>query len=240
MRWLIAGGALIVALIIIYEAFELGPNSSSGALLLNLGTEVLGITVTVAIVEYLLERKEHRDEARRIAWNVLHEIDHAVWIWQGGGREFDVDELIALPDEIDDGDHLPSFTQNIIMNIGSRSENTLRQRDDIMKESAELKNALMKLSPLSKVRNKTQPDMGGVVWAEIDSSVKENTEQEVYRKFRAEAGICCPDEWRDTKAELVVTGKFFKAGEAGYGHMARYALKIVVSKVEEVRAIERK
>ncbi|HEX8127737.1 MAG TPA: hypothetical protein VF527_01320 [Pyrinomonadaceae bacterium] len=159
MRWIIAGGALIVAVFIIYEAFELGPNSGSGALLLNLGTEVLGITLTVAIVEYLLEKRAHRDEARRIAWNVLHDIDHTIWVWQGGGREFDVEELTSLLDEISDGDPLPPFTQNLIMNMGSRSENTLRQRDDIMKVCPELKHALQELSPLSRVRNKTQPDM---------------------------------------------------------------------------------
>jgi len=53
---------------------------------MNLGTEIVGITLTVAIVEALLEKRARSDEARRIAWNVMHDIDHAVWVWQGGGR----------------------------------------------------------------------------------------------------------------------------------------------------------
>src|SRR5262249_52327422 len=142
VRWLIAGGALTVSVLIVYEAFSLGPNSGAGAFLLNLGTEILGITLTVAIVEALLEKRAKADEARRISWNVLHDIDHAVWVWQGGGREFDIAELQTLLNQISDNDPLPPFTQNLLLTLGSRSENTIRQRDDVMKQHPALLKAL--------------------------------------------------------------------------------------------------
>jgi hypothetical protein len=80
---------------------------------------------------------------------------------------------------------------------------------------------------------------GNVVWAEFDRSVEAKTEPEVYREFKESASLCCPAGWRDTQAELVVTGMFFKAGVEGYGHLGRYAMKVAVSKIEEVNATER-
>lgn len=153
MRFTIAGAALFASALVLYAAWRLGFNNSAGALLLNLGTEIIGITLTVAIVDALLTRRAEHEEAQRIATNVLHEIDHAVWVWKGGSRGFDLTELKALLDQISDDDPLPSFTQNLIMALASKSANTLRQRSSMMKKEASLKNALAYLSPLEKVRD---------------------------------------------------------------------------------------
>lgn len=75
---------------------------------------------------------------------------------------------------------------------------------------------------------------GNLVWAEFDESVVSATEPAVYDKFKKARSFCCPDEWRTRQTEMVVTGKFFAADEKGYGHHGRYALKLVVDKVEEV------
>lgn len=77
---------------------------------------------------------------------------------------------------------------------------------------------------------------GNTVWAEFGESVEAATKPEVYKKFREKANLCCPSGWRDSQAEVVVTGRFFKAeveGE-GYGHSGRYALQIIVNRVEKV------
>jgi hypothetical protein len=73
-----------------------------------------------------------------------------------------------------------------------------------------------------------------VVWAELDESVKSSTESAVYGKFREASSFCCPDGWRTKQTEMTVTGKFFKAGDEGYGHLGRYAFQIVIKKVESV------
>lgn len=82
---------------------------------------------------------------------------------------------------------------------------------------------------------------GTVIWAEIDKSVESVSQPETYKKFRSLASLCCPDEWRDSGAELLVTGKFFKATDNnnGYGHLNRYALKLVVNRIEAVSALEK-
>ena len=87
---------------------------------------------------------------------------------------------------------------------------------------------------------------GDVVWAEFDKSVEATTKPEIYSDFRRAASLCCPDGWRDTEVELLVVGKFSKANylghasDKGYGHMGRYALQLVVSRIEAVGAAERK
>jgi hypothetical protein len=87
---------------------------------------------------------------------------------------------------------------------------------------------------------------GHVVWVEFDESVEVTTKPEIYSDFRRSASICCPDEWRDTEVELSVVGKFSKsnyqgpASDKGYGHSGRYALQLVVSRIEAVSASERR
>jgi hypothetical protein len=77
-----------------------------------------------------------------------------------------------------------------------------------------------------------------VVWAEFGNSVETSSRPEIYEKFRWAEGFCCPEGWRTKHTELLVTGKFSKAGSddvgKGYGNDGRYAFQIVVDKVEEV------
>ncbi len=110
---------LAVAVGVVGLAFRVGPDKPWGALWLNLGTEIVGIVFTVAIVEWLFERRRRLEDARRMAWRVLHALDHAVWVWQGGHREFNLAELVALLKRVEDGDSLPGFTQNLLMQLGS-------------------------------------------------------------------------------------------------------------------------
>jgi hypothetical protein len=152
MRIGIAAAFLIISAFMIGSAFIEG-GVTKADFLLNLGTEVFGIVLTVAIVEYLLERRQLQDEARRIAWEVLHSVDHAVWVWQGGAREFDIDELQALLDLASESDPVPRFTQNLLLQIGSRSENMLRSKWAVVGINKNLKFALETLRLLSRMRD---------------------------------------------------------------------------------------
>jgi hypothetical protein len=160
---------LIISALMIGSAFITG-EATKGDFLLNLGTEVFGIVLTVAIVEYLLERRQLQNNAKQIAWEVLHSVDHAVWIWQGGARQFDIDELQTLLDLALESDPIPHFTQNFLLQIGSRSENTLRKNREVVVASKELKFALETLSILSQVRD----DNNLLPTAEIIQSLKKS------------------------------------------------------------------
>lgn len=152
LRILIVSLFLVVAGVIIGVSFN-GEDIKTADFLLNLGTEIVGIVLTVAIVEYLFERRRLLEEGKRIAWAALHELDHAVWVWQGGAREFDADEMKALLEMAGQDDPLPTFTQNLFLCIGSTADDTLRTRPDIMRVLPTLKSGLQKLRGLAEMRD---------------------------------------------------------------------------------------
>ena len=95
-----------------------GFDTAAGEVLGNLGTEVFGILVTIAVVDWFLERRRRQDRARELAWNTLHSIERAVWVWQGGPRQPGTDELLGLVAGIRPDDVMESSTQGLIQKIG--------------------------------------------------------------------------------------------------------------------------
>jgi hypothetical protein len=134
-------------------AFVVGPTTAGGGLLLNLTTEIAGILVTVLVIDVLVARRRREDEIRRLAWDLLHELDHAVRVWQGGRREPSVAELMALVSRIGAEDPVPWFTQNLFMRIGSRSAALRDLRPELVRASHELATALEALVPLASMRD---------------------------------------------------------------------------------------
>jgi hypothetical protein len=155
-----AGGLATAAFLC---ALALGQNRFGGSLLLNLGTEILGIAATVAVVDALLEQRKDDAEATRIGWGAMHELDHAVWVWQGGRREYFLDELWDLVTAIGDEDQMAAFTAGLFLNIGGRAGNTRRTRDPILRRHDALATALKSLSRLSAVRDSTDGLAAGEV-----------------------------------------------------------------------------
>lgn len=125
LRGLVTGGCLIVAAVVLWGSFVVGAGTPTGALLVNLGTEIVGIVMTVAVVEWFVERRRLHNRGRQIAWDSFHTVQHAVWVWQGGPREMDADELRGLLDAVADDDPVPDFTEELLLNIGSRSRRLL-------------------------------------------------------------------------------------------------------------------
>jgi len=148
-----------IAAVMVTTSLLLDKTASVYDLLLNLGSEVVGIALTVAIVDWLIERAKLREEAQRIGWAMLHDIDHAVWVWQGGRREFHLDELVALLNLVEDSDPLPPLTQNLLANLGIRASDTLRLQSRVFKYHRDLKHAMQYLASLSQIRelNKLMP-----------------------------------------------------------------------------------
>ncbi|HSG46409.1 MAG TPA: hypothetical protein VLA43_01220, partial [Longimicrobiales bacterium] len=93
-RILVPTAFLLVAGLVIWSAFLVQPNTTTQSLLVNLGTEIVGIVITVAVVEWFFERRRHLERARQLAWSALHAAEHGIWVWQGGPREVETDQLL--------------------------------------------------------------------------------------------------------------------------------------------------
>ena len=124
---------------------------------LNLATELLGIALTVAVIEWFLERTRYQESAKKLAFRTLDELDHAVWVWQGGVRAFDTAELLASLDHVSTADPLPNFTQNLFIRIGSRAAHNLRVDPEVVGSSPALRQGLISLSQLSRMRDHSHP-----------------------------------------------------------------------------------
>jgi hypothetical protein len=153
VRLAIGAAFFVVALVMIWVSLRTGYGIEREDLLLNVGTEIAGIVITVVLVDLLLEKQRHREERKAIAWRALDEIDHAIWVWQGGARELDVTELSALIDNINDLDPIPEFTQNLLMRIGSASEATLRLRAEVLGRRSAVRAGLEATKGLAAMRD---------------------------------------------------------------------------------------
>lgn len=122
-------------------------------ILLNLGTELLGIFFTVSIVEMILERRSHREIAEGIGWRFLQEIDLAVWIWLGGSRDFDLDRLANQLATVSHRDQPTAFTQNLLLKIASKAETVLRTEGRTLRAGHYLVLGLQELARLINLRD---------------------------------------------------------------------------------------
>lgn len=153
-RVLLAAGCTIAAIVMIAAGifFSDAPRGEIVSMLGNLGAEILGLALTVAIIDWMLERKRLNEQAAHLAWRMLHDVDHAFWVWQGGRREFHLDELMALLEIASKDDPLPKFTEELFINLGIRSSDNLRLQPRLMAHDRRLKAALKSLAGLAQIR----------------------------------------------------------------------------------------
>lgn len=152
-RITVTAGFLVVAGLVIWSAFTLvDPNSGTGSLLINLGTEILGIVIIVAVVEWFFEKRRNVERGRQVAWSALHAVEHVVWVWQGGPREVDSDQLLGILRAVDDDDALPDFTQNLLLSLGTRSKHTLHNDKDALESLPGLMTGFEELARLNAIR----------------------------------------------------------------------------------------
>ncbi len=156
LRALVTGGFLIVAAFMLGMSFFFGVQTSTGTLLMNLGTEIVGIVMTVAIVEWFFERRRLQNRGRQLAWDALHAVEHVVWVWQGGPREMDSDEVRGLLNAVGD-DPLPDFTEGLLLNIGTRSHRLLNNDPAAVDAMPGLMGGLEHLGRLSSIRDGKSP-----------------------------------------------------------------------------------
>ena len=162
-RIVVPAGFLAVAALIIWSAFlvetPFGQAFLGGldadttqAVLVNLGTEIIGIVITVAVVEWFFERRKNLERGRQVAWSAMHAVEHSVWVWQGGPREVESDQLLGILRAVDEQSPLPDFTQNLFLSLGTRSKHALHNDAPALDAMPGLMNAFEELSRLNAIR----------------------------------------------------------------------------------------
>lgn len=133
-------------------------SSSHGTLdmILNAGTELVGIGLTVFFVQLLFDRMQRHSDMKSLTWDLLFDLDYVVWVWQGGKRVFDIEELNFLLGSISPADPFPPITQNLILALGNKASNIKRTKIEIVKINPRLCQTLDELSKLSQIRDNDQ------------------------------------------------------------------------------------
>jgi len=153
LRLLVTGGFLAVAGLVLWGALLAGVDTSAGTLLANLGSELVGIVITVAVVEWFFERRRLQARGKQLAWDALHAVEHAVWVWQGGPRQMDTDEVLGLLEAVGQQDPLPDFTEGLFLQIGTRSRRLLDNDPQAVAAVPGFMNGLEQLARLSAIRD---------------------------------------------------------------------------------------
>jgi hypothetical protein len=157
VRLAVTAAFLLLAAILIWIAFRAGTDTDEGALLINLGTEVMGIVITVAVIEWFVERRRLQTRGRQLAWDALHAVEHAVWVWQGGPREMDTDDLLGVLKAVGEADPLPDFTEGLFLNLGTRARRLLSNDPEAVEAVLGFANGLEHLARLSAIRDGNSP-----------------------------------------------------------------------------------
>lgn len=155
-RLVLPAGGLIVAALVVWSAYVMGGQAGHDALsvnlLVNLGTEIMGIVITVAVVEWFFERRRNLERGKQVAWSALHAIEHVVWVWQGGPRQVETDQILGILRSVGDADPLPDFTQNLLLSLGTRSKQTLHNDQAALEAHKGLMTAFEELARLNAIR----------------------------------------------------------------------------------------
>ena len=157
LRAIVTGGFLAIAGLILWLAFVVGTDTSTGNLFINLGTEIIGIVITVAVVEWFFERRRLQNRGRQMAGNALHAVEHAVWVWQGGPRQMDTDEVRGILHAVDVEDPVADFTEGLLLNIGTRARRLLSSDPEAVSAVPGFMNGLEHLARLSAIRDGKEP-----------------------------------------------------------------------------------
>lgn len=212
LRAVVTAGFLAIAALILWLSFVLGVDSSAGTLFVNLGTEIVGIVITVAVVEWFFERRRLQTRGRQLAWDALHAVEHAVWVWQGGPREMDTDEVRGILNAVGESDPLPDFTEGLLLNIGTRSRRLLTNDPDAVAAVPGFMNGLEHLARLSSIRDGKSPMPSQKVGDILDEGTAELARALGKRTERHLASLI---RFRDPSAESQERRHF-----GGAGHLA--------------------
>ncbi|NIW35178.1 MAG: hypothetical protein GWN32_00935 [Gemmatimonadetes bacterium] len=150
-RLAFAAVLLVVTGILVLIAYQLQSGTRAYDLILNLAIEVFGILITLAVVDWMLEWRRRQERARNLAWAILHSVERACWVWQGGPRRLDSDELLGLIKGIDSDDEMKPFTRSLLVGVGSRAREALNREAPSIRTLSGLEAALKEFTSLNSL-----------------------------------------------------------------------------------------
>jgi len=139
----------VLSIAFLAAGLMLGPDHPAADILADLGTELFGILVTIALVDWVLERRRRQDRGRELAWGVLHDIERAVWIWQGGPRHLGTDELLGIVGGIGSKDEMEPSTHTLFLGIGLGSRSLIQTEPSALRSLPGLLEASQDLTSLA-------------------------------------------------------------------------------------------
>ena len=152
-RAIVAAALLIISVSLVGLAFFLGAATPRGTLFINLGTEIFGILVTVAVVEWFFERRRLQDRGRELSWRLFHSLERVVWIWQGGPQQPGSEELLGIVSGIRSNDPVPRFTRTLLVSLGTESRAALDKEAAAVASLVGLKEPLDDMQSLESLRD---------------------------------------------------------------------------------------
>ena len=153
LRATVAAAFLFISASLVWLAFFLGAATPTGTLFINLGTEIFGILVTVAVVEWFFERRRLQDRGRELSWRLFHSLERVVWIWQGGPQQPGSEELLGIISGIHSDDPVPRFTRTLLVNLGTQSREALDKESKAVSSLVGLEEALGDMLSLGSLRD---------------------------------------------------------------------------------------
>lgn len=150
-RVVLAGVFLILSSGLIWLNMT-GPNGATlREVLGDLGTEMFGILVTIALVDWVLERRRKQDRAREVAWGALAEVQHAIWVWQGGARQQGTGDLLGVISGIEEEHALEPVTEALLLSVAFHAKGTLQTEATALKSLQGLHEVFEELNQLSSI-----------------------------------------------------------------------------------------
>lgn len=141
----------------IFQHTIFAENESWAGYAAGLATELCGVALTIILIDMALERQEQRKDIRRLADEMLFQVDYIVWVWLGGDRVFSYEEMVCLLRNVSPDDTLHHVTESLIQGLGNEAEKRYRLHSDLVLRDGDLCRGLCHLGELASIRARKHP-----------------------------------------------------------------------------------
>ncbi|MDX1394247.1 MAG: hypothetical protein R3195_07650 [Gemmatimonadota bacterium] len=156
-RLAVALGFAAIGAALIFAPRFTGWEFSGTATLVDLGSEMLGLALTVSILDWFFEQRRLRADGRRLAWEVFHDVERVVWVWQGGPFRLETDELLGLLGGVESDSQVAPCTERMLLGLGIRGRELLKGERLAVSTVPGLAVALTELAGLARIGEGKKP-----------------------------------------------------------------------------------
>ena len=156
-RLAVALGFALVGTALILTPRLMGWPAAGSSPLVDLGSEMLGLALTVSILDWFFEQRRLRADGRRLAWEVFHDVERVVWVWQGGPFRLETDELLGLLGGVEKDASVAPCTERMLLGLGIRGRELLKGERQAVSTVPGLAEALTELGGLARIGEGKKP-----------------------------------------------------------------------------------